>query len=227
MIYLVSLAKATERRDRMLRRFGAQGIEIRLVEAYDETSSVVLSKVPDNASLVDRKVAACLSSHLKALQAFLDTGEGEAIVCEDDVRPVLSFESRWREIRTNIPEGTPCVSLSYLVWTWMGFFWAGKELSRENLCTMGWDTWGTQMYWIRRSYAEECVERFDRPIADIITDEIRTAELITRSKRHVGALIAYPPLALEDLTGSIMVPEAGNSNHGQAVMGWNQEEYPF
>ena len=93
---------------------------------------------------------------------------------------------------------------------------------------MGPDTWGAQMYWIRRSWAEECLERLDRPFASIKTRQTyRTSETITRDSAGRGGLIAYPPLALEDLTGSLIVPEAGVANHQEAIAGWNRSDYDY
>ena len=70
------------------------------------------------------------------------------------------------------------------------------------------------MYWITRDWARECLRRFVRPLTAIETDQIRTAELITRESR---GLVAYPPLGIEELSGSTICPEAGDANHAEAL----------
>jgi hypothetical protein len=84
------------------------------------------------------------------------------------------------------------------------------------------------MYWIQKSWAVECLRRLDRPFAAIETlQTYRTSETITRDAATRGGLIAYPPLALEDLTGSLILPEAGVANHPEALVGWNRADYDF
>lgn len=81
------------------------------------------------------------------------------------------------------------------------------------------------MYLITKTWARSCLERFDRPLPEIATQDIRTSELIVRSARKEGGLVAYPPLGIEELSGSLLVPEAGNSNHGSGLQWWNTATY--
>lgn len=231
-IYVVSLASASERRARMTERLtrlrkeeAEEGISFELVDAVEATDPIIERYAPGLPIGQGKRVAACLIAHLRVIRRFLLTADDEAIVCEDDVRFANGFGRRFQVLRSNIPDETPLVCLSYLIWRWEGYLWAGKDPSKENLCSMGPDTWGTQMYLLRRPWAEECLERFDRPLCTIETDDIRTAELITRSTMTVGGLIAYPPLAIEELRGSVICPEAGNSNHAEVVQCWDDAAY--
>ena len=79
------------------------------------------------------------------------------------------------------------------------------------------------MYLVRRTWAEQCLERFERPIATIATNEVRTAELITRSAMTHDGLIAYPPLGVEDLSESLICPN--RNNHIEAVRCWGDAAY--
>lgn len=224
-IYVVSLARAAERRVRMIERLSAEDLPFAIVDACESTDPAVHDRAPEGCSDTTLRVVACLVSHVRALQQFLTTPAAEAIICEDDVRPRSGFARCFGDLRDNIPDEAPLVSLGYLVWQWDGFLWAGKDVSKENLVTIGPDLWGTQMYLVRRAWAAECVERFGVAVDDIETDQIRTSELITRESRFRGGLVAYPPLAIEDLTGSILNPEAGAANHTEVVARWDSSLY--
>lgn len=225
MTFVVSLERAEARRVRMIDRLSSEDLPFTIVEAYEGTDTVVRDRDPGARSEADFRVVACLMSHLRALQQFVATEAAEAIVCEDDVRPRRDFAKHFSALRENIPDASPIVALGYLVWRWDGFLWAGNDVNKENLTTIGQDLWGTQMYLIRREWAIECLKRFDLPVDAIVTDQIRTAELITRESRFRGGLVAYPPLAIEDLTGSILHPEAGVANHPGGMSRWDASLY--
>ena len=225
MNFVVSLARASERRARMIDRLSSANLPFTIVEAYEGTDPVVRDRAPGDRPDCDFRVVACLMSHLRALEQFVATEASEAIVCEDDARPRRDFAKHFAVLRENIPDDSPLISLGYLVWRWDGFLWAGNDVNKENLTTIGHDLWGTQMYLIRRPWAIECLERFDLPVDAIVTDQIRTAELITRESRFRGGLVAYPPLAIEDQTGSILHPEAGVANHPGGMSRWDASLY--
>ncbi len=227
--FVVSLARAAERRERMLARFLRQDLAFVVVDAVDaaDRSCPEIDRYQPNptGTAQDRAVTACFASHIKALHRGLDSGAAEFIVVEDDVRLAVDFPARFAALWQNIPAEAPLTSLSYLVWHWDGFLWSGVDHTRENLTTMGPDLWGTQMYLVTRRWAERCVELFDRPLPEIATSDIRTSELVVRSARSTGGLVAYPPLGIEELSGSLLVPEAGNANHGSGLRWWNEAEY--
>jgi len=222
-IYVVSLASVKERRSRMRERLGRQCLEYEIVEAFDRDDEAVQKfRDPAKDTQQGRGVAACLGSHLKALRDFVASGADEAIIVEDDVLLAKDFQARFERLRANIPDACSLVCLGYLVWDWAGFSWAGLNPAIENLKTMGQDVWGTQMYWLRRSWAEECLERLDRDFAAIETlQRYINSETVTRDAMTRGGLVAHPPLALEDLTGSLLVPEAGNANHLEPLSKWD------
>lgn len=213
----------------MVERFTRQELPFTLVDALDATDSTSEElrryRPEPNPTAQERAVAACFASHLRALRAGLSSGAEEFIVVEDDVRLALDFRARFAALRENVPSTTPLTSLGYLVWRWDGFLWNGVDASKENLTTMGPDLWGTQMYLVTKRWAERCIARLDRPLPDIVTNDVRTSELIVRDARHEGGLVAYPPLGIQELSGSLLVPEAGNSNHASGQSQWNEATY--
>jgi hypothetical protein len=226
--FVVSLVRAEDRRRRMVARLTRQDLPFTLVDAVDAVTDVSevdrYTKNP-GAGNQERGVAACLASHLRALRAGLASGEPEFLVIEDDVLLARDFRRRFLVLRENIPSDVPLTALAYLVWNWDGFSWAGVHASRETLTTMGPDLWGTQMYLITRSWADRCLTVLDRPLSEIATGDVRTSELIVRGARDVGGLVARPPLGIEELSGSLLVPEAGNSNHAGGQLWWNMADF--
>lgn len=220
-IFVVSLSSADRRRQRMIDRLTRQELSFELIDACSEKDITHL--VPSAATPFERRVAACFASHLKALHTFTAGTDSEAIVLEDDVRLAHRFAYRLDSLRGNIHEDCPIVSLGYLFWHEEGFRRTSPR-PRGGLRTMGWDLWGTQGYLIRRRWAEHCLEAFDQPLATISTKDVRTAELITRSARDHGGLVAWPPLVIEDLTESIIDPE-GRSNHREGQARWSSTDY--
>lgn len=218
-IYVVSMPT---RRAQMVRRMSDQRLQHRLIDGVSIDDPRIDARAPDEARPYDRRVVACLIAHLDALRAFVATGAPEAIVCEDDVMLVQNFADRFDALRVDIPDQTPVVGLGYLIWHWVDHSWAGRAPQKENLCTIGQHAWGTQMYWLRRSWALACLRRFDRRISTIDTHDCRTAELIIRTP---DALLAYPPLAIEDLSGSLICPDEGNRNHPEALARWDRANY--
>jgi GR25 family glycosyltransferase involved in LPS biosynthesis len=224
-IYVVSLARASERRARMIHRLSSEDLSYAIVEAYEGTDPAVAARASGATLDIDLRIVACFVSHLRALEQFVATNAAEAIICEDDVRPLRGFAQRFLALRENVPDDTPLVALGYFVWRWDGFVWSGKDKSKENLTTIGADLWGTQMYLVRRAWAIECLDRFGVPVDQIATDQVKTSELITRDSRFRGGLVSYPPLALEDLTGSILNPAAGVANHPGGQSRWDSSLY--
>ena len=207
----------------MIARLERQGLDFELVDAFDENDVEVERIAPRKTNVTERRIAACLASHLQALRLFLDDDHDEAVILEDDVRLVHRFTRRLDELRSDVPATCPLVSLGYLFWHDEGFERSGSD--GDRLRTMGWDFWGTQGYLVRRRWAERCLEAFHRPLDAIATDDVRTSELITRSARDLGGLVAWPPLVIEDLTGSIIDPSAGAANHHDGQARWPSTDY--
>ena len=224
-IYCINLASSTGRRRRMERRFARHGLtsDVRFIEATgpdeaDVRLDVVGVERPDLAAV------GCLRSHLAALRRFLDeTGPGVAgaIVMEDDVVLHNSFAERFGLTMGNVPEGTPLVSLGYLVWHWEGITWSGRDPQRRDLATLHPShVWGTQAYWISRDEAARVVERLDRPLRDL-PDGV-TADSITQWS---GGLVAYPPLVLEETHDTTMGGEGRLEHHRRAQRGFDFSDY--
>ena len=203
-IYCIHLESREDRYEAMKKRFEMANIlpHVKFVKAIPYLDSKLDYHVENlpcgpHPNYNVRAIYACLASHLKALRKFVKSNEKECFICEDDIVFRKNFLEEWQKISLNIPEDSPLVMLSYIVIQW-NMKWGGIEPNLLNLCQMGIDnTWGTQMYLIRRDWAVRCLELFNRPFKNIEIDnpdEI-TSELITRKS---NGLLIYPPLVIED-----------------------------
>ncbi len=239
-IYCINVRLSEERRERMMKRFIKSGLheKAKFIEAveldtnlfdyyYDKDSYYGIHE--DNIE-AEKRVASCLASHLKAIRFFLSESKDKeyAIICEDDVQLHNNFIEKFNDVWNNMPDNCPLISLGYLIWHWEDLEWAGKNIDIENISTMNWDTWGTQMYLISTEYAKKVLELYDRPFENIELDKednnaIVTSELITRNS---GGYISYPPLVLEEIGPSEITGEtAEDMNHHEALKDFDYDMY--
>lgn len=206
-IYCINLKASTERRKRMEQRFLYHGlIEVAtFIEAIPRYSNLINYysqglQCPAYGEHKWRGELACYASHLKAIRQFLHDSSGQekdskyAIICEDDILLANNFLERYVETILNLPEGTPLVTMSYMLEQY-DTRWAGKDWSKENLLTINPKyTWGAQIYLISLNYAMQVLSTYDKPFIQV-ENPLRTSEVIIRESK---GLMAYPPLAIED-----------------------------
>ena len=214
-IYCINLARSGGRRVRMERRLSHHGLL--------ERTRFIPGVEPSPGGVEDaqrRASTACFRSHLSALRALLaETAEADgAIVCEDDVLLHNDWHPRLGRVLSNLPHDAPLCALGYLVGGWHGgFTWAGRDPLLRNLCDIVPDEiWGTQMYWISRTYAEQVLTRFDRGEAPA------WAEPIVRDSE---GYLCYPPLALEDAVDSTIRGADELEGHVRSLALWRYRDY--
>lgn len=236
--YCISLASRPDRRKRMENRFKSQGllekvtfldatpVGDKLIDFYGEDMPRGLKSFSSGFKLNYDAVYGCYASHIRALKMFVQSDHQEAIIIEDDVMFRDTFSSDFQTVYENIPDDAPLVQLCYIVTAW-NMAWAGKDKTRNNLYKMKADsTWGTQMYLIRREYAIQCIEKYDKPLKNFteVMIEARTSEMITRTG---DGYLVYPILAIEE-----SVLEYGkqsnlrqDSNQGNRFASWGIDNF--
>lgn len=227
-IYCINLKESTGRRQRMEKRFAHHGFSklVTFVEAIPRYSSDLNYYTqdlvcPHNDTKKWLGELACYASHLKAVRRFVDDGGEYGIICEDDIMLVNNFLSRYVNIALNIPNGTPLVTMAYMLETLDGSQWAGNNPDQRNLLTINpVATWGAQIYWLTRDYALRVLEMYDKPFRDV-ENPLRTSEVIIRQS---GGLRGYPPMAIEDCIDSDREP-GDLSYHMPHFSFWGYENY--
>lgn len=240
--YCISLTKRQDRRERMKNRFMRHGLADKLsfIEAATPDSKVTqyyAKGMPSGRVVMHDKlnysldaVHACFVSHILALKKFVESGEPEAIICEDDALLKRTFVQDYLKVRQNLPDDAPLMQLFWLPWlddSWnsMGIHWAGKDKNMKNLCKVKKEApWSAVMYLIRREYAIECLSKFDRPLIDIKDVPIghRTSEMITRDPR---VYLAYPVLVSEESILDQRSDIRENAMSNQLISHWGREQF--
>lgn len=94
-VYYINLDRRTDRRSAMEAQFHDLGLEAERISAVTpaELSPDQSAKHcdPRNWNWITEEELSCSLSHIKALEAFLVTGEEKALILEDDVRLSLSL----------------------------------------------------------------------------------------------------------------------------------------
>lgn len=207
-IYCINLKKSVDRRNRMETR-------LKNCNLFDKTTFI--TGVSRDSSLIDyyhqyakpeysnltkwKSEMGCIASHLKAIRTFLEDEERpeECLICEDDIMFRNNFVEEYNKVRSNFLPDTSFVALSYMICSWNGFIWSGKDPTKKNICTVNEkEIWGLQLYWISREYAIEVLTKYDKPY---INNGIypHVSEVIVRDPR---GFIAYPVLAIEECLDS-------------------------
>lgn len=220
-IYCLNLKNSTERYERMYSRLKALGLipYTTFVPAYSADDLIIhyfLRDVPQANDYL-AKEAACLASHLNALKLFLISGRESALILEDDLRFRRDFIQNYRALLTERPEKSFVISLGYYLTNWQGV----TKTDSSSLFYLNPDhMFGTQAYWITRSYAQSCLERYARPL--IYLGDKRTSELIVREK---WGLICVPPLVIEECIDSIIGGESRRADHERHFSQWGLSNY--
>lgn len=87
-IYVISLARATQRREAILQHLNSHALDYTLIEGVDgaSLSSAEINRLLAPGASMHAGAIGCYLSHLKAYQHLVDSGEPVALVLEDDAR---------------------------------------------------------------------------------------------------------------------------------------------
>jgi len=114
-IFLLNLPRRADRRVAALREFRRHGLPCTIVEAYDASlmpKSLIGMRFRKDGPLGELSSGdmACTLSHIRALTAFLASGNDYGVVCEDDI--AFSDEAaRWLTSCDWIPAGIDLIKL--------------------------------------------------------------------------------------------------------------------
>jgi glycosyltransferase involved in cell wall biosynthesis len=212
----------------MTRRFDELGLleRVLFIRAIESSSPLVeqhmaraaVSWVPDRR----RAEIACLLSHLRALDTFLNEtspSTPSAIIFEDDVLLHREWHAQIHGLLENLPDDAPLCSLGYEVVSWDGFDWAGRDPDRKNLMLMNpTPLWGAHAYWTSRQHAREALDHYE----EIFDDPRILSEFIVK---WPGAYVSFPPLVIEDGMPSTIRTEGEMGVHRMIHHGWGVENY--
>jgi GR25 family glycosyltransferase involved in LPS biosynthesis len=140
VIFLISLARATQRRIDSLNILRRAGFAFELVDAHDGHLEPDLPRHPECWSMRPTEVAA-FYSHARAMKRVLDQGLPYGVILEDDFEFRAGFDLAW--IKSHLPADCDFASLHDLVYPGLEFEIASHgpkfhRLQRYGLMTVGY-----------------------------------------------------------------------------------------
>ena len=117
-IYWINLDDKTDRAEYMKEQFSYWEVENHTrISAYDgredDLSDIITGKYPNNMSSGE---IGCTTSHLKAMQLFLESDQDIAIMMEDDcdISVVRHWPFTWKDFIANAPHGWDVLQLAVI-----------------------------------------------------------------------------------------------------------------
>jgi GR25 family glycosyltransferase involved in LPS biosynthesis len=201
--YCINLSYAEARRKRMIDRFEFHGLEYEFIDAVKYTDDIINYLIEGYHDITPKSKSecACMQSHLKAINKFLESNEKYGIICEDDILLHNNFKERFEYHFNNFPKDSGILMLGYFIEYWIGFKWSGNDLELQNLCFINPDhTWGAFCYLINRDYALDVIRMYEnKRWIQMRSLRFLTSEIITRfSRGH----LCYPILVIEEACDS-------------------------
>lgn len=160
--YVISLDRRPDRRDYVRDIFGQLGLAFEFISAVDGTDPMIQAeaqRLPRNSAGNGLSVFAhaCLLSHRKAWQRFIDSGESHAIVMEDDIVPAKGLD--WLNADGWFPDEADIVKLE----TFMTRIHIGRRpissIGNRGLFFLNSDHPGAAAYALTRRAAQLLMDR--------------------------------------------------------------------
>ncbi|MCA9330003.1 glycosyltransferase family 25 protein [Candidatus Saccharibacteria bacterium] len=224
-IYVINLPQRTDRKEAIQRRYRGNLV---FIEAETPASAWVQNyawnadhmNIYKNAKYNRWAEFACFVSHLKALRTFVKSQEPYGLIIEDDTIPHPNFQSLFAAVMHKMKmDDIPLIMLcaaSVIVYKAVE---RTDRVRRDGLSLCAIDphnAWGMQAYVVSRKYAQEALQRYDRPFHLHNMSRI-TAEVITMSS---GGYMTYPPLVIESLEFSSNINPNNLSYHKSLFTRW-------
>ena len=179
-IYVINLERCVERKKRMVARLEKHGLldQTRFVVAYDRDDPLLDNVVIPHATQAE---IACLLSHLKAIEMFLEHGNEYALILEDDVMFHHDLEVLWRQHMDKLPHVNPTVVMlcTYMIGS------SDPRDRNSHYTTINCSCYGAQSYIISKAYAREVIERYSYLLRGTPSEVRLTSESILIESRGV------------------------------------------
>jgi GR25 family glycosyltransferase involved in LPS biosynthesis len=112
-VYWINLERSAGRRERMLARFAGRGIRHRRVAGVDGCDAALVSRIIRSRAKSSAN-AACIASHLRAIEQACADGHETFLIMEDDVtfEPYDAWPGGYRAILAELPAAFGALALS-------------------------------------------------------------------------------------------------------------------
>ncbi len=194
-LFIICGPRFTFRRENMKRRIANLKLtsQTQFIDGGNAESDLVRHYAEKDLELNQKSlsIVACIIGHLRAIRAFLKTGDQHGCILEDDVLFRDDFVEKLEEYR-----------LKYKGYNLIQLY--NMSTSIDCLCRNG--IFGAQGYIIRHDYARKALVEFDKPLRYWPNIEYLTSEVILMYSN--GICLGKSPIIIEDglsysITGNI------------------------
>jgi len=233
--FVINLPERADRRERIEARLARHSIPFTMVKAVSKDSELIdhlswgadtLNSYQGNMSHYNRRAEfACYVSHVKAIRAFIDSGEAIGLIMEDDAVFRKTFDSLYPILLAKLPTNLSTLSLLvsdqsfYAEWN-RPHSWAKTE---PSVIPLHGQAWGTVGYLITRAYALQVIDELDRPIRKCPTvgfTRVTSESIMWNSKGYASSI----PLLLEEM-GVSSINEANAETHRRLFQPFGLENF--
>lgn len=201
-IYYLNLDEQEDRRDYMERQFKYWEVEnYERISAYDgridDLGHLIVGSYPENITSGE---IGCVTSHLKAIQHWLNTSESDvAMFMEDDVdlQTTSYWNFTWNEFCSQLPYNWDCVQLSIIC----------TGPLHANLHKRFINDFSTACYILNRHYAEKLVRLHIRDTKYVIDSRVKPRPVADDLIYNSGNTYAIPLFLYRTELGSTIHPE--------------------
>lgn len=163
--FWINLEESKARRERMQKQFEERNIRNHRIVAINgmrEKLSTFLG-FPEARARAHKAEIATTLSHLKAIHAFVRSGEAVGIICEDDM--VFDYESKWpytiSSVIENAPKDWEILQMSITLRSEPGWTWFKEQNQRYHTRQFFW--YSALTYAITRKRALELMQEYEIP----------------------------------------------------------------
>jgi GR25 family glycosyltransferase involved in LPS biosynthesis len=198
-IYVVSCDKG--RADRFLACASPLKIDFRMIQGLVPTDDEFISFEPRFLKTQRAGDVACTLSHVRAMKAFLETGDDVAAIVEDDVRFHKDFNTKIAILETLVRTG----GMDVLSFGFCSDCCGYMEPIEGDMAIMRdskvGNPWGTQGYILTREFASRLVGIVSSPnVYDGMDGNMVADCSILGPAVGCNRVSLYMPIAIEDLT---------------------------
>lgn len=159
-IYILSLRKDKDRRDKVSNRLAQINLEYEFFDAYDGSLFDHIWQKLDNPIFTNANYVACALSHLAIYKDAINNNYNKILILEDDVIPHIDYNNL---INLNIPQEYDLLYLGFIPLTDDCVFWSYNIFNDrfiDNNIFKAKNLWGLYAYSPSIEIMQEAVEKY-------------------------------------------------------------------
>lgn len=202
LIIIINLKTYPDRLIRLQQRLDFHGLKnIHVMHPnLEDPRFLDFIKASDSQSDVpgSKPVLNCLFAHLEAYRYFLSTGTTRCLIMEDDAMLHNDFCSKLNTILSSKPKSAKSILLSPYFVELLNY----DRRITPDLYVMAPTTYSMTCYYVERDFALYSYDIYGHPLREYPSSWIKDLKSEILLIKTVGAVLVYPPLAVEECLDS-------------------------